>query len=213
MHLIPKPVLVSGPTEDAVSLATVKEFLRIDGTADDTALGVIISGCTKRVEQFIDRKLVTQTWDVFYDDFPYTEADVWWDGVREGSQSELRKPAKYMELPFGPLQSVTYFYSYGEDDVAVDFSTANWQADLKGPAPRIVLKMGGAWPTTILRPVNGVQIRGVFGFGAAAAVPDDIKQGLLSFIAKTYEHRGDELPIIPVAAQMLLEPYRRVKVG
>ena len=214
MKQIAASVLVTGPTEDAVNIDTVKEFLRIDGDADDAALLVMIRGCVRRVEELLDRKLVSQTWDIFYDSFPFCETkDQWWDGVREGAIGDLFTSSEFIELPFGPLASLTSVKYTDEYGTELTFDPANYVADTRSPMGRVALKPSLSWPTTVLTPVNGVVIRGVFGWPTAAQVPDDIKQGLLSFIAKSYEHRGDEIPIMPSAALLMFEPYRKVKVG
>lgn len=217
MLLIPKPVLVTAPTEDAVSLTELKTHIRVDGTADDTALTIMLRSVIKHVEAITDKKLVTQTWDIYFDDFPSTRSDDWWDGEKEGAISSLRKPGKYLELPFGPLQSVSSIVSIDEDNTEHTFETTNWQADTIGPVPQIALKTGGAWPATVLRPLNGVKIRGVFGYGAAAAIPQDIKQAILMCGAHLYENRGDaeagDAIKTPPAAMALLNQYRRIKVG
>jgi len=217
MLLIPKPVLASGPTEDAVSLTELKSHLRVDGTADDTALTIMLGAVIKSVETVIEKKLVTQSWNIFFDDFPNSPSDDWWDGEREGAISSMRKPLKHIELPFGPLQSVTEFVSIDESDTEIEFASSNWSADLVSPIPKICLRIGGTWPTTVLRPLNGVRIKGVFGYGLAAAVPKEIKQAILMCGAKLYENRGDtvdgEKLTLPSTAMALLAPYRRLKIG
>jgi hypothetical protein len=176
----------------------------------------IVKAATKRIEALIDQKLINQTWAIYYDQWPTKFGgyqDEWWDGVRDGAISMLTSQCKILNLPIGPLSSLTGIYSYDEDDTEYIFSNSNYTVDATGPYARIGLKIGATWPTTILRPVNGIKIQGVFGFGAADTnVPDDIKEAIKQLSAVMYEHRGDELPKIPAAVSMLLEPYRRFKI-
>ena len=214
MNLLAKPVLVTAPTEDALNLTTVKEFLRLDGTADDNALTAIVKGCTKRVENFIDQKLITQTWDIFFDGFPISyRRDDWWDGMRQGAMNELSGSLPGFKMPFGPINSATIKY-YNENLDETTFAAAGYVVDTRAREGIITLKSGYLWPTDILSPTNGVVVRGVFGYGAQANVPDDIKQALMAFVAFCYEHRDDnqDLPAMPATTQLLLEPYRRIKV-
>lgn len=197
-----------------MEIADVKEFLRLDGNADDNALQIIIDACTKRVESLIDQKLIEQTWAIYFDAFPGTPVDDWWDGVRQGSITELISPCKNLELPFGPLSEVEVFNTYGDDNQAVEFENINFYADNISNVPTISLLSGSVWPATILRPKNGIEIIAKFGYSDDADdIPQDLKQGLMAFIAYCYEHRGDENPKIPANAMLFFEPYRRFKVG
>lgn len=55
-----------------------------------------------------------------------------------------------------------------------------------------------------------VEITYVAGFGAAAAVPMPIKQGILAHVAHLYDNRGDLA--LPEAAAQLYLPYRDVRL-
>jgi len=44
-------------------------------------------------------------------------------------------------------------------------------------------------------------------------MPDDIKEAVKQLTGIMYEHRGDELPKIPPAVALMIEPHRRIKVG
>src|SRR4051812_13461526 len=96
--MIAKPVLetldLDGTTaltiDPILSYSDIQTFLRIDGTVDQPLVESLIKGVTKRIESFIDRKIVTQTWSIYFDWFPFKEkADSWWDGERQGSIKEL----------------------------------------------------------------------------------------------------------------------------
>lgn len=209
--MITKSVLITAPASLAVDLTTVKTFLRVDGTAEDTLITSMIKAATKRLEAETDQKFFTQTWDVYLDSFPtnYKNNDQWWDGTRDGAISEMNSPCNYINLPFGPVQSITYFKTYDEDNTEYTFTSTLYSTDLISPVPKIALKIGSAWPQTVLRPVNGIQIRGVFGY---ATVPDDIQEAIKQMVGILYEHRGDEMPKIPTTVSMLIEPYRRMKI-
>ena len=208
--MISKPVLVTAPATTPITLAEAKTFLRVDASDEDALISAQISAATRRLEALTDKKFVSQTWDVFFDSLPCKSKDDWWDGTREGALSELYAPNKFLDLPFGPLISVTGVYTYDEDDTEYEFASSNYSIDTAGPFGRIALKIGATWPSTILRPVNGLRVRGVFGY---SNLPDDIKEAVKQFTAKIYEHRGDELPQIPASVSMLLEPYRKLKLG
>lgn len=225
--MISKPVLLTPPATLPLSLESVKEFLRVDGTTEDSLITNQIKAVTRRLEALADRKFVTQTWEIYFDYFPSSVVDDWWDGVREGALSMITKSKPFIDLPFGPLQSITSFETFNEaaPTTPVVFPATNYTADTKGPFGRIALNTGAIWPTDVLIPVNGIKITGVFGFGAGyipavdptpaveSTIPEDIQEAIKQMVAVTYEHRGDELPKIPANVAMLIEPYRRFKVG
>lgn len=217
--MVPKLKIVTGPATLAVSLTEVKTFLRIDGSSEDTILTTLIKAATLRLEALTDRKFVTQTLDIFYDSFPMSMKNDWWDGTKEMAMSELQSCSDHIKLPIGPMQSVTGLYTYDDSDVEYMMSASSYYADTQSPMGGIYLRQGGVWPTTVLRPSNGVRIRGVFGFGTGyvdannpSQVPNDIQEAIKILVSNMYEHRGDELPKIPASAALLVEPYRRYKV-
>lgn len=222
---IPISKLVTPPSEAPVSVTDAKNFMRVDDTFNDALIAVLIDAATDAAEQYMDRKIVSQVWDIFFDNFPFTMADDWWDGVREVPLSYLRKPVNKMSLLFGPLISLTGVYYYDEDDVSMDgvlYDPSNFSVDLVGPCPSIVLKIGSVWPQDVLKPVNGVRVRGTYGFGAASACPKSIKLAIMMAVSKYFENRGDTAAddfssntviAIPPSALNLLNPYRRNKLG
>lgn len=173
----------------------------------------MIAAARARVEAFLDRKLITQTWHIYFDCFPASSRNVWWDGVRDISISELVSPKRAIDLPFGPMISLDAFATF--DDVTPDpipFDVANFQVDTSGPIGRIALKIGATWPATVLRGVNGIRVTGKFGYGEPNQVPNDIILALKMYVADMYEHRGDEEKrSMPSSAVTLLEPYRYLK--
>lgn len=218
--MITSTKLITAPTELPIALAEMKTYLRVDASDEDALITTQIKAATKRLEELTDRKFVTQTWDIFFDAFPCKYKNDWWDGVRDTSISTLISGQRHIELPFGPVQSITSFNTYDDDDTEYTFASSNYVVDTASDQGRISLKLGGIWPSTILRPNRGIVIRGVFGFGAgyitdpvtASTIPEDIQEAIKVLVSKMYEHRGDESPKIPAEALMLVAPYRKLKV-
>lgn len=199
-----------------LTYADIQSHLKLDGSADQTLVESLISAATKRLEQFIDRKILRQHWSVYFDNFPREyKKDGWFDGYRDGAVTELYTSNEPIELPFGPCISVSYVRVYDQTDGTTVVDATNYSVDNIGPMGRIALKIGGMWPSVTPRPVNGIHIRGVFGIaGSASIVPHDIKQAIKISVSELYEKRGDNSadPGLPKGAQMLLEPYRRWKI-
>ena len=224
MKAISKAVLSSAPAALAVDLTALKSFMRITGSGEDSLLTLLAKSATERIEEYIAQKLITQTWNIFYDSFGYKPSDLWHDGVKEGIISDYTGGASsFLDLPFGPLVSVVQFRTYDDNDTSNVFASSNYSLDTKGPFGRIALRTGAVWPATVLRPVNGIEINGaVFGYGATyAAVPAAIQHAIMLTVSKVYENRGDAASgeffgvggfTIPNTAQLLLSPYVRHRV-
>jgi len=173
--------LVTAPASAVVDRDTeVKPQLRIDHTDDDAVLTNLISAATDWVEDVTGRKLVTQTWTVYFADWP--------DG------DEFR-------LPHPPLQSVTHVKYYETDDTANTLSATTYDVDTSSRLGVIRLKYGESWPTVTLRPTKAIEIQFVCGY---SSIPDALKQAVILQVAQLYD--GDS-PLRAAAIERLLAPY------
>ncbi len=205
--------LVTPPATSVVTTAELKEYLRIDTTADDNRLSVMEAAAVKGLEAYTDRKFITQIWDVFMDWWPCRPTNQWWDGQREIARSELFTTDRNITLPIGQAQEVTEFSTY-DDEQEYQETISDYIIDTVGQRTRIGLKLGAVWPTTILRPNNGIRFRVKCGYGNAAAVPQEIKQAIKEFVAHMYENRGDQKEMVmPGHVLMLVNHLRRNKLG
>ena len=164
--MIPSAILNTAPATLPVSLAKMKTHLRVDGTDDNAAITLMVKAATQRLEKETGRKFVTQKWDIYFDHFAYEYQDEWWDGVREGSMSQLLNYCDSLILPFGPLQTVESFKTIDNSDTESTFSSSSYLVDTVSPLARISLRLGEVWPSTVLRPRNGIKIAATFGYGA-----------------------------------------------
>lgn len=183
--------LVTGPEpEEPVSVDEVKDHARITLDAEDALISSKIIGWRRELENWLGRALITQTWQLFLHEFP--------------SGTEIK-------VPLPPLQSVAsikYTDSNGDEDT---FLAANYYVDTISTPGVIVLNSGKSWPSTLLRPRNGVEIEFKAGYGDKATdVPQDIREGLKMLIAAALENREATLPVLLRENQLLaglLWPY------
>lgn len=215
----------SSPAKDPVTLAEAKTFLRVTGSDEDALITSLITASTRKVENYINRFLITQTWDVVMDHIPLLQRDSrdypgredWWDGVRELPVSEVRKEPDFIILPRGPIQSIEGFTTYNIDDTGTAFTDFN--VDIASDSARVYLKNGKFWPTN-LRDRNAIEISVKYGYGDDEAdVPSDIITAIKILLSKLYEDRGcggcdapnyspsGKADSMPSSVSCLLDPY------
>jgi uncharacterized phiE125 gp8 family phage protein len=117
-----------------------------------------------------------------------------------------------MYIPKSPVTSVTHLKYVGDDGVLATLDPTYYQTDLVREPGRVQPAYLQAWPVA-RKQMNAVQLRVVAGYGAAATVPDDIKQCLLLLIGHLFENReatisGTIIQNLPTGLEMLLVPHR-----
>ena len=186
------PVLVTAPAAEPLTLAEAKLHLKLDVTADDDLITSLIVAARQHVETVTGRALVTQTWDIKYDEFP----------------RELDAPIMLPKPPIASVTSVKYLDAAGVEQT---WSSANYITDLPSGAwagfGRIRPGMSTAYPATYAV-INAVTVRIVCGYGAAAAVPDGLKAAMKILIGHWYVNRGDSDAEPPAAVVALLGGFR-----
>ena len=186
--------LITAPAVEPVLLAAAKIHLRIPVaiTDSDTNITTLLSVAREMVEQETNRKLITQTWDIYLDDWP--GGDV-------------------IELPFGSLQSITHIKYTDSDGDETTFSSADYSADIASALGRVVLDYDASWPSATLANKTPIVIRIICGYGlTGATVPGPVIQAINFVIADFFENR--ETVVIGVTVtnldivERLLAPYR-----
>lgn len=199
-------VLFGPPSGEPITLAQARAFLRNEEvTADDALVTDLIVAARELAEDRQDRAWVTQTYDQFFDFFPGAD----------GSPPPTRFPgptwyARPLELRRPPLQSVTSvkYHPAGASPVTLDPSAYFVDVAPKARGSGLVWPtVGTYWPQDVLRASNGVEVRFLAGYGAAAAVPKRQTLLLKQLVAYWYYNR-DAIGRLPEALeQQLLEGY------
>ena len=118
----------------------------------------------RRGESFI-----TQTWELSLDHWP---------------------ECGYIELPYGPLQSVTSVKYYDTADTEYTWSSTLYTVNTYYNPGRIVPNDSETFPSTTLRTTNGIVVQYICGYGdAATSVPAEIKLAMKMIIGHYYENR------------------------
>lgn len=182
-------IRITAPATEPIDLATAKLHCRVDGSDEDALITALIIAAREQAEHETGRALVTQTWELVHDAFP--EAFV------------LRK---------SPIQSVTSIKYLDSTGVEQTLSAGDYLLDNASEPGYVVPNYGKAWPASYGVP-NAVRCRYSAGYGAAAAVPQAIKQWMLLAIGTMYANRetfgvGQAFSIPDRFWSGLLDPYR-----
>jgi uncharacterized phiE125 gp8 family phage protein len=208
------------PAVEPVALADVKQHARIDSSADDTLVTSLITAARQWVEQYTNRAIINQTWQMAFDLWP-TVAEDWWDGLRDGPVTNPGRVG-FICLPRPPLVSVNSVTYFDNADTGTVWPSSNYFVDTVRQPGRLALRMGATWPQPT-RLTNGIVIEYIAGYGgSAASVPETIKTAIRQLVTHWYEHRGEaslntggrgmttayNAVNVPMVIQALLDPYR-----
>lgn len=211
-----KTELVTAPSDGAlpIDLATAKKWLRVTHALEDDVITAVYTSVIETLERMTNRKLSTQTWRIYLDDFPRC------DSV-DFNQSAYRNLTEVssIELPFTPIQSLTSIKYYDQDNNLQTLNSTNYEVDDKKEPSTIYLNQynAGYWPNTRTKP-NAVIIEGVFGHKADAllpnlAMPKGLTQAMRFLMSHWYDNKeavlmGQGVPMeVPLTAQFLIFPH------
>lgn len=185
-------ILITPPATEPVTLTEAKSHLRVTTTDEDVLITSLITAAREVAESNLNRALISQTWDLKRDEFG----------------EEIR-------LPLPPLVSVTSVKYFDLDEVEQTLATAEYAVLNTGAyakAGRIVPAYNGSWPAVRGMP-NDITVRFVAGYGAAGAVPPQIRWAILLILGELYARResgivGAPIATVPYSAEALLMPFR-----
>lgn len=192
--------LKTAPLAYPISLDEAKQHLRIDldDTDHDDYVTGLIDVAVNHIEMLTWRKLISQTWYGYFDDWPR---------------------GNYFELPFGTLQSATApIIKYTDvDAVQSTWSSAEYIVGTDYLKGRITLADGYTWPNEVLYPSVPIEVEFVCGYGlTGVSVPPQIKHAIKIAISEFFENR--EVAFVGVSFQLsdtinnLLSDYRLIEL-
>jgi len=154
--------------------------------ADDTLIDVLIESATLAAEQYMGRRIISQTWSQFFPAFPGKD---------------------YIELAYPPLVSVAstgVTYVDSDEDTNTFTQDGYYHVDTDTEPGRVTLDYGKSWPTFTPWPTNPVAVQFVCGYGTTrASVPKNIKLAIRYAVSHWYDHRDLEGRLPPVAVTLL----------
>lgn len=169
-----------------ITLDEAKNYLKVDSADDNALITNLIAAAEAAVEQWTWRTLLTQNFELIYD---------------EVSDS--------IEIVKSPLQVVSKIEIINDAGTKSEVSSALYWVDTTGSRGRVKLRDGCTWPDH--RGFASFIITVAAGYGAGAAdVPAPIKQAIREALAEFYAKR--ESGEIPDGAKALLQPYRVIRL-
>jgi len=182
----------TAPTTEPVDTADAKQHLRVDTSDDDTYIDGLVMAARMRVEEYLQRALITTEYTMKVDLF---SADV-------------------IFLPRSPVQSVDEIRYIDDGGVQQTLAPSKYRADLTSTTPRITAAYSETWPTT--RPImNAIEVDFTAGYGDSASdVPEPIRQAIRILVGTWYDDGRSAIQIgsvasaLPKTADYLLGPYR-----
>ncbi len=195
---------VVNPPAIEMDLATVKSYLRIDFTDDDTLITTLIQSARERAEQYCNRAFITQTLEAYYD-----------------------KIERSFSLPRAPIQTVSNVMLVYLNETSV--LTANADYFILGNQDKWItitattynLPPGFSPGDDISR--YHLDVTYTAGYGSSYAnVPMGIQEAIMKMTGAAYELREDGMITnktgatgiitIPNDAKALLDAYRIVPI-
>lgn len=167
------------PDSEPLDLEDVKVHLEASGTSKDAMITSLIKVARRICEAYSGLSFVTQERVVRLDYFP-TCGKV------------------YIELPYGPVQSVTSFtYTNDDGDIVTLVEGTDFIADYHSSPARVYPLYDGEideWPTDLKRIPHCVNISYLAGYDDVSGepLPEEAKQAMLLQIAAMFENRQDE---------------------
>ena len=173
-----KTAMVTAPTTECLTLDEAKAQVRVDHDSEDALILDLLTAAREHVEALTNRKLLTQTHDVWFGGF---------DGDDE------------IEIPFGTLQQVTEFAYTGSDGTVTTWTEsggnlsyastvrAHVRAGDLNERGCIELAYSQLWPITTLKTLDPIRVRFVCGYGDTRdKVPRTLRQAMLLWLEDQY---------------------------
>ena len=183
--------LVTGPTEEPVTLDDQKVHLRLDADDDDAYVQSCITAARQWVEGQTHRAIMAQTWDY--------NIDYGWP-VKAG-RHRIDYPINPVKVQASPtVDSITYVDS---DGASQTLAADQYTIVARTNGSYIVPEFDVAWPAVRPRP-NAITVRFVAGY---ATVPDEFKRAIL-ILASIYYEKRETGADAPLAVEALISPFR-----
>lgn len=179
------------PVVEPLSFAEVKQYLRLDGDAEDSLIDALIRAARVAAETYTGRAFITQSWQLFIDRWPA-------NGV--------------LLMPLPPLQTIMSIVTLGPDGGETTVSADQYWVDGAATPGRVVMRPSCLSPMPG-KSVGGIRVDFKAGYGDDwNMVPETLRLGMLQYVAHLYENRGGSGIAMPLDVIAMWRPYRLVRL-
>lgn len=180
---------ITGAVQEPINLREAEVFLKIDENIETSLVSSLITAARKKIENYTNRVLITQTWEMILDKWP-------------------DEPLLYIDFP--PLQSITHIKYYNTNNILTTWDSTNYYLN-QYAEPAFIVPVD-VFPATYDRP-EAITIRFVCGYQGKDKVPEPICQALRLMVGHFYENReltikGTQVSEMPYGIEFLLNDYR-----
>lgn len=178
--------VVTPPAGDPADLTLTRASARIDSTADDAVLQMLLKTAAQALENASGRALLSTVYRLTLDAWPDDDL--------------IRLP----RAPVTAVASVKYIDSTGTQQTLV--AGTDYKTDLTDDETRIAPGPGKSWPTP-RGDLSGIEVVFTAGFASAAAIPAALASAAIVLAVDWYDNR-DRIGTMNAAALALIEPLR-----
>ncbi len=104
------------PVTEPLTLAEVKEYLRVTNTEEDTYITSLIGVAREAAEWFVRKSLITQSWMLSYDDYSPTEVILPRGPVQSVDEVKIVSRSGIETI----VDSTTYYLNAGKETLVFD---------------------------------------------------------------------------------------------
>jgi len=158
-------VITVEPAEEPVTLAEASLFMRYTGSLQNAVVTALIVAARKDVESWTNKTMVTTTYEYYTNDL-----------------------CDEILIPTGTIQSITSITYQDSADATQTLTSTLYKLDNKSIQNKVFRDPIETYPQVLVQP-NAVKITFDAGFGAASAVPENLKTVIKMRVAELFEHR------------------------
>jgi len=175
MNILSQTIVDEPTPTDTISLASLKEYLRVDYSADDAVLTSMLTAAWKSCENFCSRLFEQRTVEVVFQSYENV-----YDGTRILTNQEF-------PLPLYPIASITSVKSRDNEGNETAL-TLNSEYYLISPAPRAIVRINNlATVYTASLPTYVVNYEAGY-----ATTPEPVIEAIKAMVGYMYENRGNQ---------------------
>lgn len=192
-HFGQSVAVTTAPDTEPVTAAEAKNWLKVDHSADDDLISSLITAARQAVEEYTGIKLYTQV---------ITEK---WD--RLPSSNKVYNQFGAISLSTWPVQSIDSISYVDDAGDSQTWSSSNYTTDLAARPARISPAFDAHWPTVRFQ-MSAFTVVYTAGYSSTANIPDTIKTAMRLMITHWYDNRTDSVRKMPMASEVILQPYK-----